>query len=195
MPKKMEINKVEYKDTKIGVITSGVTYNYVKEALPDVSVLKLGMVHPLPAEIIRSFAEKVDQLYVVEELEPFFEDQIKAMGIKVIGEAIFSVQGEYSTNLVAEKIGGEVKTINDPGAFAAASAGHVPGMSAQGRLLYAQKTGHIGHRGYWMLYIRRNAAAGRDRHDDLYGRKYRLCDRHGKGQGQRLCEKACCSDR
>lgn len=111
----MGINRAEYSDTSIGVITSGVTYQYVKEALPDASVLKLGMVYPLPEGMIKEFASKVDKLYVAEELEPFVEDQIKAMGIEVIGKDIFSVQGEYSVNIIAEKIGGVKKQIIDPG--------------------------------------------------------------------------------
>ncbi len=113
----MDINHVEMADTKIGVITSGTTYNYVKEALPDASVLKLGMIYPLPEKLIRDFASKVDTLYVVEELEPFFENQIKVMGIDVVGKELFTVQGEYSTNLIAEKIGGQKKDITDPGAM------------------------------------------------------------------------------
>jgi indolepyruvate ferredoxin oxidoreductase alpha subunit len=99
------------------VITSGVSYNYVREALPDASVLKLGLVYPLPEKLIREFASKVGKLYVVEELEPFFEDQIKAMGISVIGKEIFSVQGEYSVNLIAERIGGKKTDVFDPGAL------------------------------------------------------------------------------
>ena len=113
----MDINREEMADTKIGVITSGVTYNYVKEALPEASVLRLGMIYPLPEKMIDDFAAKVDKLYVVEELEPFFENQIKAMGIDVIGKDLFTVQGEYSTNLIAEKIGGQKKDMADPGAL------------------------------------------------------------------------------
>ncbi len=97
-------NTVEMKDTSVGVITSGVPYQYVKEALPNASVLKLGMVHPIPKKLIEEFASKVDTLYIVEELEPIFEEQIKSWGIKVIGKEIFTVQGEYSANLIEEKI-------------------------------------------------------------------------------------------
>lgn len=111
----MDINRVEINDTKIGVITSGVTYNHVKEALPEASVLKLGMVYPMPNEMIKDFASKVDKLYVVEELEPFFENQIKVMGIEVIGKELFTVQGEYSVNLIAERIAGKKMDIVNPG--------------------------------------------------------------------------------
>ncbi|MGI5848552.1 MAG: indolepyruvate ferredoxin oxidoreductase subunit alpha [Christensenellales bacterium] len=112
-----DLNHVEYHDRKIGVITSGVAYNYVREALPDASVLKLGIIYPLPEQKIRAFAAQVDKLYVVEELEPFFENQIKAMGIAVTGKDIFSVQGEYSVNMIADKIGGKKLEILDLGAL------------------------------------------------------------------------------
>ena len=111
----LAINVTEYRDKSIGIVTSGVAYNYVREALPDASTLKLGLVHPIPENLIRDFASQVNTLYVVEELEPFIEDQIKAMGIKVIGKDVFSVQDEYSVNMVAEKIGGTKKDICNPG--------------------------------------------------------------------------------
>lgn len=100
----MPINRVEMNDTKIGVITSGIPYQYVKEALPAASVLKLGMVQPLPRKLIEEFAAKVDTLYVVEELEPLIEEQVKSWGIKAIGKEILTVQGEYSANLLRKAI-------------------------------------------------------------------------------------------
>jgi indolepyruvate ferredoxin oxidoreductase, alpha subunit len=111
------INHMEYRDRKIGVIASGVAYQYVREALPEASTLKLGMVYPLPEKLIREFAANVDKLYVVEELEPFFENQIKAMGIAVTGKELFTVQGEYSVNMVRERIGGETIEVMEPGAL------------------------------------------------------------------------------
>ena len=98
------INKVEMNDTKIGVITSGIPYQYVKEALPEASVLKLGMVNPLPKKLIADFAAKVDTLYIVEELDPVIEEQVKSWGIKAIGKEIFTVQGEYSANMLRKAI-------------------------------------------------------------------------------------------
>lgn len=111
----MDINRIEYNDTDVGVITSGVVYQYVKEALPSASVLKLGMVYPLPENNIKEFASKVKKLYVAEELEPFIEEQIKAMGIEVSGKDIFTVQGEYGVNMIAERIGGAKKESTEPG--------------------------------------------------------------------------------
>ena len=100
----MPINRVEMNDTKIGFITSGIAYQYVKEACPEASVLKLGMVHPLPRKMIEEFAAKVDTLYIFEELEPVFEEQIKSWGIQCIGKEIFTVQGEYSANMLRKAV-------------------------------------------------------------------------------------------
>ena len=100
----MSINRMEINDTKIGFITSGIAYQYVKEACPDASVLKLGLVHPLPRKLIEEFATKVETLYIFEELEPVFEEQIKSWGIKCIGKEIFTVQGEYSENMIRKAV-------------------------------------------------------------------------------------------
>ena len=110
----LEINSIEMNDTKVGVITSGMAYQYVKEALPNASVLKLGMVHPLPKDLITDFSNKVDKLYVIEELEPIFEEQIKSWGIEVIGKDIFTFQGEYSTNLLFENLLGDELNLKTP---------------------------------------------------------------------------------
>lgn len=90
----LPINRVEMNDTKIGVITSGIPYQYVKEAMPEASVLKLGMVNPLPRKLIEDFASKVDTLYIVEELDPVIEEQVKSWGINAVGKEILTVQGE-----------------------------------------------------------------------------------------------------
>lgn len=99
------INSIELYDTKIGVITSGAAYQYSKEALGEnASYLKLGMVNPLPVELIKSFAEKCDVVYVVEELDDIIETHCKKLGVKVIGKELFTLLGEYSQALIAEKI-------------------------------------------------------------------------------------------
>ena len=103
----LPINKIEMNDTRIGVITSGIPYQYVKEALPQASILKLGMVNPLPEKLIREFASKVETLYVVEELDPVIEEQVKSWGIPAIGKEIFTIQGEYSANMIRKAILGE----------------------------------------------------------------------------------------
>lgn len=108
------INRAEYGDTSIGFITSGIPYQYVKEACPDASVLKLGMVYPLPRKLIEEFASKVDKLYIFEELEPVIEEQVKSWGIEAIGKEIFTVQGEYSANLIRERVLGEKMSDKKP---------------------------------------------------------------------------------
>ena len=101
------INRAEYGDTSIGFITSGIPYQYVKEVCPEASVLKLGMVHPLPKKLIQEFAAKVDKLYIFEELEPVIEEQVRSWGIQCIGKEDFTRQGEYSANLLRETVLGE----------------------------------------------------------------------------------------
>lgn len=110
----MPINKVEMNDIKIGVITSGIPYQYVKEALPNASVLKLGLVNPLPKKLIEEFAQKVEMLYIVEELDPVIEEQVKSWGIKAVGKEIFTVQGEYSANMIREAILGGKAEVKAP---------------------------------------------------------------------------------
>ena len=110
----LPMNRVEMKDTKIGVITSGIPYQYVKEALPEASVCKLGLVNPLPRKMIEEFAEKVDTLYIVEELDPVIEEQVKAWGIPCIGKEIFTVQGEYSANMLRQAVLREKLEIQAP---------------------------------------------------------------------------------
>lgn len=100
----LSLNRVEMRDTKIGVITSGIPYLYVREALPEASVLKLGMVNPLPEKMIREFAQKVDKLYVIEELDPMIETQVRAMGIQCVGKEAFTLLGEYSANMIKKVV-------------------------------------------------------------------------------------------
>lgn len=102
-----DINIEEKGDGKIGVITSGLPYQYTKQALPNASVLKLGMVYPLPMDKIKAFAKTVDKLYVIEELEPLIETDLKAAGIACQGKALFTVQGEYSTNMIKKAVLGQ----------------------------------------------------------------------------------------
>jgi indolepyruvate ferredoxin oxidoreductase alpha subunit len=80
-------NRVEEGDAKIGIVTSGVTYQYVKEVFPEFAVLKLGLSNPLPHDLIRAFAAKVESVLVIEELDPVLEEQIRALGIRVLGHA------------------------------------------------------------------------------------------------------------
>jgi indolepyruvate ferredoxin oxidoreductase alpha subunit len=109
----LPINRMEIQDRSLGIITSGISYQYVKEALPHVSVLKLGCTNPLPMKLISQFAEAVEELWVVEELEPFMETQISAASIPCIGSSgcipfygkdLLPRIGELSPSILREKI-------------------------------------------------------------------------------------------
>ena len=105
------INRVEMGGTKMGIITSSTSYQYVKEVFGDsVSVLKLGMANPLPVKLIREFASKVEKLVVVEELDPIIENHCRSLGLEVTGKDALPMEGEFSQNLVAQKLGGTVHT-------------------------------------------------------------------------------------
>lgn len=97
-------NRLEDGDRRRGFITSGTPYNYVKEAFPEAAVLKLGMVWPLPEKMIREFADSVDELFIVEELDPFLETHIKAMGIDCHGKDFIPNQGELNSFIVRKSI-------------------------------------------------------------------------------------------
>lgn len=98
------VNRAEYRSTKLGIITAGGVYQYVRDAVPEASVLKLGTVYPLPYKMIEEFVSKVDRCIVAEELEPHIEGLIKLHGIDVEGKNIFSRQGEFSVNMIREKL-------------------------------------------------------------------------------------------
>lgn len=98
------VNSIEWGDRSIGIITSGVVYQYVREVLPEASFLKLGMTNPLPKNLIREFAAGVKRLIVVEELGPFIEEQVRAMGLTVSGSEIIPKMGELSPGIIAGKL-------------------------------------------------------------------------------------------
>jgi indolepyruvate ferredoxin oxidoreductase alpha subunit len=114
-----DLNRIEYRSTELGIITGGVAYQYAREVFPEASVLKLGLVFPLPAKMIRSFASHVKRLIVLEELDPFIEDQIRLMGIEIysgpenldytpLRKSIFPITGELDPLVVqhcAQKAG------------------------------------------------------------------------------------------
>ncbi|MBQ1272106.1 MAG: indolepyruvate ferredoxin oxidoreductase subunit alpha, partial [Clostridia bacterium] len=96
-------NTVEMNSNEIGIITSGCSYLYVKEVMGDkASILKIGMPHPLPVNLIKDFASKVKKLYVIEELDPIIETHVRALGIDVVGKEIFSLLGEFSQKTIRE---------------------------------------------------------------------------------------------
>ncbi len=100
---KWGVNKAEYTSKEqIGVVCGGAVYEYVKEALPNANVFKVGMVYPLPLAEIKEFAQNVSKLYVIEELEPYIEDALKAYGVACVGKELFSLQGELSVSKLLE---------------------------------------------------------------------------------------------
>lgn len=102
-----ELNRVEMgEDTSVGIITDSTSYQYAREALGDkASILKLGMINPLPEKLIKDFAQKVDKVIVLEELDPIIENHCKQLGIKVAGKDTFPICGEFSQNLVRKCLG------------------------------------------------------------------------------------------
>ena len=101
-----DLNREEVRGEELGIVCSGAVYHFVREAAPDASVLKLGMIYPLPIEKIRAFSKKVKRLVVIEELEPFFENQLKANGIPCEGKNLFPLCYDFSANLIREKLYG-----------------------------------------------------------------------------------------
>lgn len=99
---KAAINTIHWNDRSIGIITSGPSYQYVREIFPSASILKLGMVWPLPDELLRSFASEVYRLLVVEELDPFIEEYVRSLGIAVEGKSIFPAVNEFTPERVRQ---------------------------------------------------------------------------------------------
>lgn len=100
-----ELNSIVPGDTKLGIISSGAAYQYAVEAAPGASFLKLGIVNPLPKETISRFAEQVEDLVIIEELDPIIEEQVRAMGIKAHGKDLgLPLCGEYSPEIVWEAL-------------------------------------------------------------------------------------------
>ena len=101
------LNRVEMAGTKVGVVSASIAYEYAKEVFPaDTSFLKLGITNPLPMDLIRDFAAKVEKLYVIEELDPFMEEQIKAAGIPCIGKELTGLMYEMNPEILRERIFG-----------------------------------------------------------------------------------------
>jgi len=179
------LNRVEMADTKTGVITSGIPYTYVKEALPDASVLKLGMVHPLPKKLIADFAKKVDKLYIIEELEPFFEEQILAMGISCEGKALFTRQGEYSANMLREKILGVKAEFNQTEDLPQRPPVLCAGCPHRGGVLHHQQAEAQCDGGHRLLHAGRAASPFRHGRGGVHGGVHWHDNGHGKGARER----------
>lgn len=106
-------NRVEMGDTGLGIITSSTSYQYAKEVFGgNASILKLGMVNPLPEKLILDFASKVEKLVIIEELDPIIENHCRQLGLSVTGKDLLPIEGEFSQNLIAEKLGVELPAHN-----------------------------------------------------------------------------------
>lgn len=102
------LNYYEINDTKVGIIASGMCYMFAKEVFSDdVSYMKLGFTNPLPIEKIKEFSSKVDKIYVIEENDPFIEEQLKANGIDCIGKELFPIMGEMTPDIIRKSIFGK----------------------------------------------------------------------------------------
>ncbi|MBU1870010.1 MAG: indolepyruvate ferredoxin oxidoreductase subunit alpha, partial [Candidatus Omnitrophica bacterium] len=97
-------NRVEWKKGELGIITSGLCYQYARESCPNASILKLSLTYPLPNNLILNFAKKFPFIYVIEELDPFLQEQIQAMGVKVKGRELFPFTGELSVDLIQKHL-------------------------------------------------------------------------------------------
>ena len=170
----LSVNRVEMGETSLGIITSGACYTYVKEALPNASVLKLGLVHPLPQKLITEFAQKVDRLVVIEELEPVIEQQVAALGIAVEGKNRQPREADIWTG----RRSGARRHVAGP------AAGFVPRLSPPRRFLRHEKAEAERDGGYRLLYHGRLAAAEYAGCLPVHGRQHRHGLRRGKGPGK-----------
>ncbi|TAL32435.1 MAG: indolepyruvate ferredoxin oxidoreductase subunit alpha [Spirochaetes bacterium] len=124
-----DLNTIEWKNKKRGIITNGVAYQYVKEVCSDDSVLKLGFTWPFPDAKIREFANQVEELYVVEELDPFIEDHVRALGYKPIGKEIIPILGELTPEIVDMALN-KKRPLNDIPVYSSKIPGRPPALCA-----------------------------------------------------------------
>ena len=164
-------NRIEMRSMEFGVVTSGISYQNVREALPDFSVLKISMTYPVPHQLIRNFASQVKYLYVVEENRPFLEDEIRALGIPVEGKEQLLRVGELLPDMlrrrilhVASKQKPAVEDLPEP------PAAVLPRLRAPRRLLPAEETQADRQRRHRLLRPGRPAAVRRHGHAGLHGR-------------------------
>lgn len=126
------VNRIEPGDRRLGIITAGVAYQYAREVFPEATFLKLGMVYPLPQDLIKRFAGMVDRVVVVEELEPFIEEYVRLLGIPVTGKEVFSRTGEMSPEKVRRSAARAGLVESAPEAAAAPSLPARPPMLCPG---------------------------------------------------------------
>jgi len=179
------INRWEKGDTSFGVITAGTCYPYVREVLPDANVLKLGASWPLPDDLLRRYCESVDRIFVVEELEPVIEKEIRALGFKVEGKCFFPRAGELSPELVRAGfeqagIGAGTATQYVDAGTAGAPAGAMRRLPAHLELHGGARVWRARRRRYRLLHLSVPRSAARHGYDRIDG----IVDRQRRRYGQ-----------
>ena len=187
-----ELNSVEMGDTRVGFVTSGAAYGSAKEAFPQASFLKMGMTCPLPRRLIADFRAKVDKLYVVEELDPFLEENIRLQGVQVDGgKDILPLCGEFNPGLVARLLSDagvpgvdEGLLVDVPDAVdgpARPAADTLPRLLAPRRVRRAAPPARLRQRRHRLLQPRRAAAVRSHALQHLHGRRHQHGARHVQG--------------
>ncbi len=131
-------NRIEWGDRSLGIVTAGVSYQYVKEAFPEASVLKIGLAYPLPERLVREFAAGVSRVMVVEELDPYLETHVRALGIVAEGKERIPIVGEIDPRIVREAVTGEAVPVRAPEKVPARPPNLCPGCPHRG-LFFALK--------------------------------------------------------
>ena len=144
-----EGNRIEWGDRSLGIVTAGVSYQYVKEAFPEASVLKIGLAYPLPERRIREFAAGVSRLVVVEELDPYLETHVRSLGIAAEGKERIPILGELDPRIVRQGITGEAPALRAPESVPPRPPNLCPGCPHRGLFAALKKlkvtvTGDIG---------------------------------------------------
>lgn len=104
-------NRMEIRDASIGIISSGISYQYARDAMPEASFLKLSFTYPIPLKLVEQFSRSVKTLYIIEENDPFLETEIKAAGIKVVGKEIIPLTGELNPAIISEAFGKKKRSV------------------------------------------------------------------------------------
>ena len=192
-------NRIEWGDRSLGIITSGVVYEYAREVFPNASFLKLGMVWPIPPRMVREFAAGVERVIVVEELDPFLEEQVRLLGVNAEGKSIFPAYGELLPATIEQcavkagllpadaVVAKRARCAHQSGP---AQPGPVPRLPAPQHLLQPQQAEIRGGRRHRLLQPGRAGTVQRHRHDGRDGRQRRRGPRllrrgHGAGVGRR----------
>ncbi len=191
LAEKSPANRIEWRSKGLGIITSSIAYQYAREVWPEASVLKLGFSYPFPDALIRQFAEGVDRLLVVEELDPFIEEHVQALGIACQGREYVPGIMELSVDRLIESRrlmeGGEAAPQGGGsihGTSPTPPAGALPRLPSPGSLLCPLQRGCGGHRGHRMLQPGRFPAPGANGQHPLHGSGSFHGPRHGEGRGE-----------